>query len=83
MTQRRIVYIIRSRKDASRYYVGRAADLPSRLASHNAGESLQTRNFAPWGLVVSVQFASEELASRFERFLKSGSGHAFARQYFE
>jgi hypothetical protein len=30
-----------------------------------------------------VQFASEELASRFERFLKSGSGQAFARQYFE
>jgi predicted GIY-YIG superfamily endonuclease len=83
MSQKRIVYVIRSRKDPSRYYVGCTADLPSRLASHNAGESLQTRNFIPWALVVSVQFASEELASRFERFLKSGSGHAFAKRYFE
>jgi len=83
MTERRIVYVIRSRKDSTRHYVGRTADLPSRLASHNAGESLQTRNFTPWGLVVSVQFASEDLASRFERFLKSGSGHVFAKQYFE
>lgn len=83
MTDRRIVYVIRSRKDATRHYVGRTADLPSRLASHNAGESLQTRNFAPWGLVVSVQFASEALASRFERFLKSGSGQVFAKQFFE
>jgi len=83
MTERRIVYVIRSRKDSTRHYVGRTADLPSRLASHNAGESLQTRNFTPWALVVSVQFASEESASRFERFLKSGSGHVFAKQYFE
>jgi predicted GIY-YIG superfamily endonuclease len=83
MTDRRIVYVIRSRKDSTRQYIGRTADLPSRLASHNAGESLQTRNFAPWGIVVSVQFASEELASRFERFLKSGSGRAFTKQFFE
>jgi len=83
MTDRRIVYVIRSRKDATRHYVGRTDDLPSRLASHNAGESLQTRHFTPWGLVVSVQFASEELASRFERFLKSGSGQVFTKQFFE
>ena len=83
MTNRRIVYVIRSRKVPSRYYVGLTADLPSRLASHNAGESLQTRNFTPWALVVSVQFASEEMATKFERFLKSASGRSFAKHYFE
>jgi predicted GIY-YIG superfamily endonuclease len=83
MTDRRIVYVIRSRKDSTRHYIGRTADLSSRLASHNAGESLQTRNFVPWAIVVSVQFASEELASRFERFLKSGSGRVFTKQFFE
>jgi putative endonuclease len=82
MTDRRIVYVIRSRKDSTRHYIGRTADVASRLASHNAGESLQTRNFAPWAIVVSVQFASEELAGRFERFLKSGSGRAFTKQFF-
>jgi predicted GIY-YIG superfamily endonuclease len=83
MSQKRIVYVIRSRKDPSRQYIGLTADLPSRLASHNAGESLQTRNFMPWALVVSVQFASEELAGRFERFLKSASGQSFVKRYFE
>ena len=83
MSEKRIVYVIRSRKDPSRHYIGLTADLPSRLASHNAGESLQTRHFTPWALIVSVQFASEELASRFERFLKSASGHTFAKRFFE
>jgi putative endonuclease len=80
---KRIVYVIRSRKDPSRHYVGLTADLPARLASHNAGESPQTRALIPWALVVSVQFASEDAASRFERFLKSGAGRLFGKRYFE
>jgi predicted GIY-YIG superfamily endonuclease len=82
MATKRIVYIIRSRRDPARHYVGLTADLPARLASHNAGESPQTRSLVPWALVVSVQFASEEPAAQFERFLKSGSGRAFAKRYF-
>ncbi len=80
---KRIVYVIRSRKDPSRHYVGLTSDLPARLASHNAGESPQTRALIPWALVVSVQFASEDAASRFERFLKSGAGRLFGKRYFE
>ena len=37
----------------------------------------------PWALLVSVQFASADAAIRFERFLKSSSGRAFAKHYFE
>ena len=83
MSEKRIVYVIRSRKDPDRHYVGLTSDLPSRLASHNAGASPQTRTFSPWALVVSVQFASADAAIRFERFLKSSSGRAFATHYFE
>jgi putative endonuclease len=83
MSDKRIVYVIRSRKDPERHYVGLTSDLPSRLASHNAGESPQTRTLIPWALVVSVQFASADAAIRFERFLKSSSGRAFAKHYFE
>jgi putative endonuclease len=83
MPNKRIVYVIRSRKDPGRYYVGLTSDLPARLASHNAGESPHTRTLIPWALVVSVQFASEDAALRFERFLKSGSGRAFAKRHFE
>jgi hypothetical protein len=30
-----------------------------------------------------VEFRTERLALRFERYLKSGAGHAFARRHFE
>jgi len=33
-------------------------------------------------LVVSLEFKSEEAAVRFERYLKSGSGRAFAKRHF-
>ena len=81
MSGKRIVYIIRSRRDPTRHYIGLTADLPSRLASHNAGESPHTRGFTPWALVVSVQFASEDAADKFVRYLKSASGRAFAKHY--
>ena len=81
MSGKRIVYIIRSRRDPTRHYIGLTADLPARLASHNAGESPQTRSFVPWALVVSVQFASEDAAGKFVRYLKSASGGDFAKHY--
>jgi hypothetical protein len=34
-------------------------------------------------LHVSIEFADECLAIRFERYLKSGSGRAFAKRHFE
>ena len=79
---RRCVYIIRSAKDPDRQYIGRTADISSRLASHNAGESPQTARHTPWQIVVLVQFVDERRAAAFERFLKSTSGRPFVRQYF-
>jgi putative endonuclease len=79
---RRCVYIMRSAKDPDRQYIGRTADMASRLASHNAGESPHTARHAPWQVVVLVQFVDEQRALAFERFLKSSSGRAFVRQYF-
>jgi len=81
-TPRRCVYIIRSLKEPDRQYIGRTADMASRLASHNAGESPQTARQAPWQVVVLMQFLDEARASDFERFLKSTSGRVFARQHF-
>ncbi len=79
---RRCVYIIRSVKDPDRRYIGRTADIASRLASHNAGQSPQTARQAPWQVVVLVQFLEERRALDFEKFLKSTSGRAFVKQYF-
>jgi putative endonuclease len=78
---RRCVYIIRSVRDPDRQYIGRTADIASRLASHNAGESPQTARQAPWQVVVLVQFVDERRALEFEKFLKSTSGRAFVKQY--
>jgi putative endonuclease len=36
--------------------------------------------YAPWRLVTYVAFSDEQKAESFERYLKSGSGHAFARK---
>ena len=79
---RRCVYIMRSVKDPDRHYIGRTADIASRLASHNAGESPRTARQAPWQVVVLVQFVDERRALDFEKFLKSTSGRAFVKQYF-
>jgi putative endonuclease len=79
---RRCVYIIRSVKEPDRQYIGRTADVASRLASHNAGESPKTARQVPWQIVVLVQFVDERRALDFEKFLKSTSGRAFVKQYF-
>jgi predicted GIY-YIG superfamily endonuclease len=79
---RRCVYIIRSVRDPERQYIGRTADVASRLASHNAGESPRTARQAPWQIVVLMQFVEERRALDFEKFLKSSSGRAFVKQYF-
>ena len=79
---RRCVYVIRSLKEPDRQYIGRTADMASRLASHNAGESPQTARQRPWQVVVLVQFLDESRAVAFEKFLKSASGRLFVRHHF-
>ena len=82
MSPRRFVYLIQSSVTADRHYVGRTSDMPSRLASHNAGESPHTCKHRPWRLVVSVAFASEAKAIEFEKYLKSGAGATFLQRHF-
>jgi predicted GIY-YIG superfamily endonuclease len=63
-------------------YVGVTTDLKRRLADHNGGDSPHTSKFAPWVLVTYIAFSDGRKAESFERYLKSGSGHAFARKRF-
>jgi peptidoglycan-N-acetylglucosamine deacetylase len=58
------------------------SDVGARLAWHNAGRSHHTSKHAPWRLLVSLEFPEQASAARFERYLKSGSGRAFARRHF-
>lgn len=74
------VYLLESDAVSRRRYVGLTSDLKRRLAEHNSGGSAHTAKFAPWRLVTYVAFSSESKAASFERYLKSGSGHAFANK---
>lgn len=79
--EKRIVYIIRSDADQARHYVGITSNVRNRLEWHNHGPCGHTISHRPWSLVVSIEFASERDAVRFEAYLKSGSGRAFARRH--
>jgi putative endonuclease len=76
----RYVYLLASETFEDRRYVGVTSDLKQRLAEHNAGESSHTSKYLPWKLVTYVAFSDGQKADAFERYLKSGSGHAFARK---
>lgn len=80
---KRFVYVLKSAAHDTHFYVGLTADVRSRLAAHNAGHCAHTVRRRPWRLHVVIGFSDEERAIRFERYLKSGSGRAFAKRHFE
>jgi putative endonuclease len=61
-------------------YVGLTTNLKQRLQDHNTGKSLHTAKLRPWKLITYVAFSNQAKAKAFERYLKSGSGHAFAKK---
>ena len=76
------VYMLQSESEPDQRYVGSTSDLKRRFADHNAGQSPHTSKFRPWKLVTYVAFSDSRKAASFERYLKSGSGHAFAKKRF-
>jgi putative endonuclease len=76
------VYILVSEPDPSKHYTGVTADLHQRLDQHNRGESAHTAQFRPWRIETAISFRSEQKATSFEKYLKSGSGREFARRHF-
>jgi predicted GIY-YIG superfamily endonuclease len=72
------VYVLRSVSHPEQYYTGLCANVQKRLEAHNAGQSPHTSKFKPWRLLSSHYFEDSRTAAAFERYLKSGSGRAFA-----
>ena len=75
------VYLMESLSLGGRRYVGYSDDLRQRIADHNAGKNPSTAPFRPWRLAAYLAFASKRRTLSFERYLKSGSGHAFTRRH--
>ena len=73
------VYILES-LDGEHFYVGITDDVPARLDKHNSGEVPHTSKYRPWRVRTYIPFTDEQLAVDFEKYLKSGSGRAFAKK---
>jgi putative endonuclease len=73
------VYILQSVTDGKHFYTGITDDLKARLSMHNSGVVTHTSKYRPWRIKTYIAFADEERAVAFEKYLKSGSGRAFAK----
>lgn len=78
---KRFVYILRNAQRPPRYYTGVTSDPATRLAEHNRGSCTHTAKYGQWSIDVIIEFADERRAIAFERYLKSGSGVAFAQRH--
>lgn len=74
------VYLIKSASRLNKTYVGMTEDVENRLKVHNEGKCPSTSRFRPWELVTYIAVRSEDQARKLEQYLKTGSGHAFARK---
>ncbi|MBR7143693.1 MAG: GIY-YIG nuclease family protein [Lentisphaeria bacterium] len=75
-------YILRSLSHPEQRYIGSTSDLKVRLAKHNAGAVPHTTKFKPWKIEAYFAFETQEKAADFEAYLKTGSGHTFAKRHF-
>jgi len=75
-------YILESETKPGERYIGHTSDLKNRLKEHNTGKCSHTAKFKPWRIRLYIAFETLDQAQYFERYLKSGSGHAFADRHF-
>jgi putative endonuclease len=76
------VYILTTKTPPARYYVGSTSDLKRRLQEHNTGKSAHTAKYRPWIIKNAFWFSEDEKGFAFEKYLKTGSGRAFAKKHF-
>ncbi len=76
------VYTLESLAAPDRHYTGFTENLAQRLAQHNAGKCDYTSQHLPWRIETAVAFRCRAKALRFEKYLKSASGRAFAGKHF-
>ncbi len=74
------VYLIKSIKNPNKTYIGFTNNLDQRMEKHNNGASIYTTDDRPWKLVTYICFDNKDKAAEFEKYLKIGSGHAFAKR---
>ena len=74
------VYTIQSINHTEKKYTGCTSNIKKRFSNHNAGTTPHTRKYMPWEIILCICFKNKNKAIEFERYLKSGSGRAFAKK---
>ncbi len=74
------VYILQSKVNADRFYVGFTENIENRLKDHNSGKDSHTSKYKPWRIKTAVAFTDRQKALDFESYLKTKSGRAFAKK---
>jgi predicted GIY-YIG superfamily endonuclease len=72
------VYILKCTDE--KYYVGCTSNLENRLMRHRNKEVSFTATRLPIELITYIVFTDKYKAYAFEKYLKSGSGHAFYKK---
>ena len=73
------VYILKCKYD--KIYTGCTNNLTERIKRHNLGQVEATKRLLPVSLITYIVFNDKYLAYNFERYLKKGSGRAFAKRH--
>ena len=74
------VYLLRCSDGTT--YTGCTEDIEVRIQRHLDGHIQHTRTRLPIQILVTVSFNDRLKAFQFEKYLKSGSGRAFAKRHF-
>lgn len=74
------VYILKCNN--GKPYIGCTEDLKERVERHNKGYVPATKPLLPITLTAYFAFSNKYTAFNFEKYLKSGSGRAFAEKHF-
>ena len=77
----RHIYILISQKNPLKYYIGLTKKLEERLKKHNTKKTYYAKRYAPWKLRTYITFHCIDRASKFEKYLKQGSGFAFLKRH--
>lgn len=76
------VYLLTSRGNPQKTYAGMTDDVAARVKKHNDSGTKYTATHRPWELVAYIAAQDKDKAAKLERYLKQGSGHAFAKRHF-
>ncbi len=74
------VYVLKCSDNT--HYVGCTGNLDERLKRHEKGQVSCTKTRLPFEVIVLTIFPDKYKAFKYEKYLKSGSGRAFAKRHY-